>query len=229
MKKLKLDEIKELAKNKLLYFKSSQGKRLLKLSLTSGTVAIVLIAVFYIYLNNINKKTYTKYLQAQNLYLVNVEKQQKEENGDFQQATKLFEEVIGQRFWSGNKQEAFFYLADCLFRLESYEKSIQILKEFEKKYPNSYFYSWAKLKRALIYEQMGDYPQAIQLYEIIKEKYAQAFVAPEAFLGQARCQELTGNKEEAVKIYQVLISRYPLSSQAALAEAKLQYFSQKKA
>ncbi len=228
MEKLKLDKIKKFIESKILYLKSSQGKRLLKLSLTSGTVALVLIVVFYIYLNNVNKKTYEKYLQAQNLYLMNVEEQQNEENGDFQQAIKLFEEVIGQRFWSGNKQEAFFYLADSLFRLESYEESIQVLKEFEKKYPNSYFYSWAKLKSALIYEQMGNYQQAIQLYETIKEEYAQTFVAPEAFLGQARCQEFTGNKEEAIEIYQALISRYPLSSQAALAEAKLQYFNQEK-
>lgn len=217
----------EWLKNKISYFKSEKGKRVLKLSLMFGVAAAVLVGGLYMYVSHINKVSYEKYVKAQDLYLQAIREDEKKE-GSLKKAAELFEEVISQRLWFGNKEEALFYLADCLYRSGSLEESVQTLEKFKEDYPSSYFSPWVQLKLALIYEQMGSYQQAINLYERIKKEHAQTSVAPEAFLGQARCQELLHSKEEAFKTYQRLISRYPLSPQAEIADVKLQHFSQKK-
>ena len=215
-------------KDTLTYLASAQGKRVVKVYLIIGVVIAASVVGFYIYVRHFDKLADQKYVLAQNLYLQAAEKEEKEKIEDLRKAAVLFEEIINQRFWSGSKEEVLFYRADCLYRLGSYEESIQTLKEFERKYPHSYFASWVRLKTALVYEEVQDYHQAIQSYEIIEEKYAQTSVAPEALLGQARCQELLENQEEAIKIYQNLISRYPLSSQAGVAQGRLQYLSWEK-
>ncbi len=217
----------KLSKNKIMDLLSVRKKRILKLSLIFSIAVAVLVAGLFIYLNYVNRLTYEKYLLAQDLYLQAEQEQNEEKVESLGKAATLFEKVIAQKLWFGNREEIFFYLADCLYRLGNYEKSIKTLEEFQKKYPRSYFSPWARLKMALIYEEMEKYKQAIKIYEIIKEKYAQNPVAPEALLGEARCRELTGDKEGAIKMYRNLISRYPLSYQAKIAEVKLQYFSQK--
>lgn len=215
--------MKDLIKDKILYFKSPKGKRELRLFIVTGIVVVGVVTGFYFYTAYTNKSTYDKFVQAQSLYL--------QAGGDkekLKKAIKLYQEVINQRFWWGNKEEALFNLADCFYLLQDYSNSINVLKEFEKKYPKSYFSPWVRLKLAFIYEKTGKYKQAVKIYKEVAKKYAQSSVAPEALLGEARCQEILGNTKEAVKIYQTLISRYPLSAQAAAGEAKLQSFNRKK-
>jgi len=211
-----------------LYFKSARGKKVLKFSLILVVVVLVLAGGLYTYASYVKKESFEKYSRAQDLYLQAIGKEGKEKIEDLEKAAKLFKEVTSHKFWSYNKEETLFYLADCFYRLGNLEKSIEALKELQEKYSSGYFYPWVRLKMALIYEQMEEYKKAIKVYRGIQERFSQTSVAPEALLGEARCQELTGNKEEALKIYQNLISRYPLSPQAEIAEAKLQHLSQKK-
>lgn len=219
----------EMLKDKISYLKSERGKRVLKFSLLLGVVFAILAGGVYMYINHVNKLSYQKYIKAQDLYLQVIGGQGEEEKVEnLKEAAELFKQAASNRFWSGSKQEALFYLADCVYRLGNFEESIKVLKKFRENYSSSYFSPWVQLKLALIYEEKGDYHQAINLYEKVGEKYAQSPVAPEAFLGQARCQELLNNQEKALKAYQTLISKYPLSPQARMAEEKIQHFSQKK-
>ncbi|MBC7188877.1 tetratricopeptide repeat protein [Candidatus Aerophobetes bacterium] len=194
-------------------------------------VCIIIIfaggAGFYIYAHYQNKSGYQKYIQARTFYF------QREENGEQQinnlnKAVKLFRELLGMSFWSGNKEEVFFYLGDSLYRLGDTEGSLKVFSEFNRRYPSSYFSPFVKLKIAFIYEEKKDYAEAIKFYRSIYQDYGRSAVAPEALLGEARCQEASGNIEEAQKLYQTLISRYPLSFQAQIAEAKVQQLNIKK-
>lgn len=219
----------EIAKNYfnsiLSYSKSDQGKRVLKRLLVVVVVGVVVGGGIYAYAGYVKKTTQEKYTRAQNIYTEAVQTEGADKQ-NLHTAAKLFEEVASRNFWSYNRQEALFYLADCFYRLGELEKSVQKLKEFEKKYPSSYFSPWAQLKLALIYEEQGEYQKAINLYGGIGEQHPQSPVAPEALLGRARCQEIIHNQQEAIKIYRTLISRYPLSPQSNIAKVKLQHLGE---
>jgi len=218
--------MKNSIKDMILYFKSPQGRKSLKLVTTVGVGIAVVVAGFYFYIAHINRLTYDKFIQAQKLYL-NAASNKEMDKEKLKKAIKLYKEVVNQKFWWGGKEEALFYLADCLYLLKDYSGSINVLKEFEQRYRKSYFSPWVMLKLALIYEKTGKFKRAIEVYREVVKKYAQSPTAPEALLGEARCQEILGNTKEAIKIYQTLVSRYPLSAQAALGEAKLQDFNRK--
>lgn len=212
-------------KNKIRYFQTPEGKRLLKISAVTVAVAVGIGAGVYFFITNARTAAEQKFVRAQNLYLEaqNVEEEQQSRQ-KLEQAKQLFRDLIHQRFWQKDKQEAFLYLADCYYRLGEIEKSIQTLEEFEEKYPHSYFAPWAILKHALLYERIDKYEEAIQVYNRIEEEYPQSPVAPEALLGEARCQEELNNTEKAIEVYRTLISRYPLSNESAIGEAKLQQY-----
>jgi len=214
------------AESKTSYFLSKKGKKVLKISLILSVVVLGAGFFLYAYLSYAGKLTYEKYLEGKDFYLkAQAEEDKQQEKSDLKKAAELFEEIISRKFFSGNKQEVFVYLADCFYRLGESDKSINLIKDFLKRYPKSYFSPWMRLKIASIYEEKGNYEEAIKYYQIIRERYAQTSVAPEAVLGEARCCEALGRKEAALKLYQNLISRYPLSSQAKIAEAKLQNFA----
>lgn len=220
--------MKNSAKDRVSQFLSEREKKILKISLISGAVIVILVAGIYTYINHANKMAYSKYLEAKDLYVQAEAKEEGEKMKELKRATALFKEVIANKLFLGSKEEAFIYLINCLYELGDYDEDVKVIQNFEKRYPRSYFSPWMRLKMALIYEQMGKYKEAKDNYKIIREKYAQSSIAPEALLGEARCQEALGNKGEAIKIYQNLVSRYPLSYQAKVAEAKLQDFSQKR-
>lgn len=212
----------KVAEKKLSFLRSPEGKKILKILTISLLIIVVIVVGVFLYITDINRKTYKKFIQARSLYLQANAATEEEKLVKLKKAVSLFEEVTKQKAWGGNKEEALFYLASCLHELGEDEKSILILQEFEKKFPRSYFSPWVKLKLGLLYEAKKDYQKAEKIYQEIVEKYGQSSVAPEALLGQARCKESQGNYEEARKLYSLLISRYPLSSQAILGEAKLQ-------
>lgn len=217
--------MRDLSKIKFSYFsfRTAEGKRRLIILLIIVVILAGIGGGFYLYLNNLNKKFHQKFTQAQNLYFEAKTVQEQEKKVEkLKKAAQIYQEVIQQRFWSGNREEAFFYLANTFYELGDYQESIRVLEEFRKKFPDSYFSPWANLKLALIYEKTEKYQEALELYENIGQRYPQSSVAPEALLGQARCQEYLNNEKEAIKIYRTLVSRYPLSAQAALGEAKLQ-------
>lgn len=210
-----------LKKSKLSYFQSPEGRKKFRSLIIFGVVVIAMGGGFYLYAAKVNRSTYQKFIQAQNLYL-QANREEKEKVEKLKKAAQLFQEVIAQKLWWGSKEEALFYLASCFYQLRDYRKSIQVMEEFDQRFPRSYFSPWVKLRLAWVYEEIGEHQRAIKLYEEIGRKYAQSSVAPEALLGQARCQEYLGNEKEAIEIYKILLSRYPLSTQAALGEARLQ-------
>ena len=215
-----------LLKEKFSYLRTREGKRLLKISIISLVVIIGVGIGVYSYISYVNRLSEKKFVQAKNFYFqAQNEDKVDEREKTLEKAKNLFQEVVSQKFWWSNKQEAYLYLADCYYMLGDLDESIKILEEFNGKYPRSYFSSWAKLKLALIYEKKKSYNKAIEVYQQIEKEYPQSSIAPEALLGQARCQERVGNKKKAVEIYRRLISRYPLSNEAVLGKVILQKFA----
>jgi len=212
----------KIVQKEFSFLRSPEGKRILKLLTISILVIMVIVVGVFLYVTDVNRKTYEKFVRARSLYLQAKATAEEEKLTKLREAVSLFEEVTKQKTWWGNKEEALFYLASCLHELGDDERSVLILQEFEKKFPRSYFSPWVKLKLGLLYENKKDYRKAEKIYQEIVEKFGQSSVAPEALLGQARCKESQGSYEEARKLYSLLISRYPLSSQAILGEAKLQ-------
>jgi TolA-binding protein len=202
-------------------------KRIILYALLVAAIIVCLVVVF-IFQAQVNKITQKKFRLATSYYQQAQNSKKREERLDKLRKAKASYEDILSNFWVKNKKEVLFYLGNCLYSLEEYEKATKALEKFENKYADDYFAPWVVIKLASSYEQSKNYKEAIRTYQKFQEKYPESSLAPQVLLGLARCQQLQGNKDKALRTYEELLSRYPLSEKRSIAKTQIQRIKSEK-
>jgi tetratricopeptide (TPR) repeat protein len=146
-----------------------------------------------------------EFREAQSLFRTSTSKE------DFLVVRDKFSELLNQYSFCKLRPLFLLYKGLCEYKLEEWEKVINSLKGFQKRYPNHWLAPSALLITGNALEQKGDYWGAISVYEDLIKKYPENFNAPYAQLSIGRCLAKLGNLNKAKIAYKKLLSKWPNS------------------
>jgi len=184
-----------------------------------GVVAIVVIVAISILVTNSRKgkelEAAAQLGRAQLVY----------QTGDYEGAVHLLEPVLRQYGGSISASQATYYLANCHYFSDNYDKAL----EFYKKYLNMK-HTLPSLKAsamagvAACHEQKGEFSDAARQYEEAVKVFPEYYQAPEFLMSAGRCFESAGQTEEAKKAYQKVVDAYPESNSIQMAKIAVSEF-----
>ena len=108
-----------------------------------------------------------------------------------------------------------------LYRKEKYEESITGFKTFLKEYPKSKLADNAAFWIGESHMALKQYEQAILAFQKVIKQYPKGNKVPNALLRQALAFDALNDKTSAKLLLKKLIKQYPKSSEAKIAENKL--------
>jgi len=125
-----------------------------------------------------NKPIYTKPTQAQSTYETDVqvtEAYQKAlqnlQSGQFDNATKVFQQILAYPNTHEMKVNAQYWLAECYYAQKDYNKALPEFEKVKQNFPNSNKVFDAEIKTSLTYLRMGDKENAGKKLQQIAKEY----------------------------------------------------------
>ena len=140
--------------------------------------------------------------------------------GDYTNAIRFFEPVL--RLYKGTRSatQATYFLANCHFFLEDYDKALEYYENYATKSHRLPSLAAAAIAgAAACYEQKGEYAEAGRRYEKAASEYQDLYLSPSYLLSAGRCYKESGDTENARRVCQKIVDLYPESR--PLQQAKL--------
>lgn len=110
---------------------------------------------------------------------------------------------------SGVRVNADYDAAANLLALEDWQRAIEVLEAFRRRYPGNPLQQDLPAKLALAYQQSGAWRQAAAELEILAAEHGDEALRREALWQAAELQQRADRPREAIRIWQTYSERYP--------------------
>src|SRR5208283_1710906 len=118
--------------------------------------------------------------------------------------------------------------ATCLYRLNSYGDSLQLLSDIERRYRTTRYFSYVPLWKGLCQYALGSYSLSVESLDAFLSGPADAELTPQALLHKSLDLVALSNDEDAIASLGTLISAYPTSRLVPYSSVLLSSILQKR-
>jgi TolA-binding protein len=124
---------------------------------------------------------------------------------------------------SDQVEYAAFQLGQSLYRLQDYDRAVEAMRDFAKRYPTSPLADDALYAAAWSYFQQRRFADAAQEFRVLVEAYPQGSAAARAYYAMGDSYFNLERYDAAIQAYRTVADLFPLSSYAPDAVNAVQY------
>jgi len=95
-------------------------------------------------------------------------------NGNYEEATRIFEELLNQYPPHQRITAVYMMLGKCYYKIGVYKKAILLLDNFIKKYPQSKYVNEAYYTKGFCYYEMGEYINSLNTFFFVADNAKEA-------------------------------------------------------
>ncbi len=133
-------------------------------------------------------------------------------NRDFNSAIDLYTKASGVP--EGSPDYALFQKAFCLGLAKEHNRKITVLKDLNRRYPNSQYVDDALYEMGRSYVALGNLDDAIYNYKLIKEKYPKGSLSKKAMLQLGLVYYNNNDYNNSMTFYKRVVNEYPGTQEA---------------
>jgi TolA-binding protein len=143
------------------------------------------------------------------------------EAGNYQQALSTFREVLFEPGFSGEHDDAYFWIARSALALNRLEEAAENLEFFISAYPEHPRFAEAHYLRGRVLYLQADYAQAIRAFEDFIQRFPESPFIANAYYWTGEAVLALGRLDQAERLFLTVIRDFPRSFRVEAAQYRV--------